>query len=74
MPGLENQELWVKEFFYPWGTLPTHLVTPTKWTCDMMGFLTNTFQYVRLPDLKADLFFLRDHLTLPIHSRTHGIF
>ena len=22
MPGLENQEWWVKEFFYPWGNSP----------------------------------------------------
>ena len=61
MHGLENQEWWVKEFFHPRGTLPTHLVAPKKWKCDMMGFLTNTLQYVRLPDLKVDLLFLRPH-------------
>ena len=44
MPGLKNQEWWIKEFFY--------LVAPKKWKCDMMGFLANTFRYVRLLDIK----------------------
>jgi hypothetical protein len=54
MPGLENQEWWVKELFYP--SPHPSIVTPKKWKCDVMGFLTNTVQYVRLSDLKADLF------------------
>ena len=37
-----------KNSFTPGGTLPTHLVAPMKWKCDMMGFLTNTFQYLTL--------------------------
>ena len=62
MPGLENQEWWViKNSFVPGGTLHTHLVAPKKWKCDMIGFLTNTFLYVRLPDLIADFLFLRHH-------------
>ena len=52
MPGLaiENQERWVKDID-PRGTLLTHLIAPKEWECDMMGFLTNTFLCIRLPDL-----------------------
>ena len=40
VPGLENQEWWVKELFVPGGTLPTHPVcSPSLWTCDMRGLL-----------------------------------
>ena len=51
MPGLENQE-WLVEFFYSWGTLPTHLVAPKKWRCDMMGFLTIHFSILDYLTLK----------------------
>jgi hypothetical protein len=38
---------------------PTHLVAPKKWKGTIMIglFLTNAVQYVRLPDLEADLLF-----------------
>ena len=45
MPGLENQEWWVKEFFIPGGTLPTHLVAPKKWTCHMCRKIYNLDRY-----------------------------
>ena len=48
-------------YFY-W-TLSTHPATPKKGKYDMMGFLTNTFQYfsLKLSDLNADFLFLRPH-------------
>ena len=60
-----------KNSFIPGGTLPTHPVAPKKWKCDMMGFLTNTLQYVRLPDLKVDLLFLQDPISSS-SNKTHA--
>ena len=60
-PLYENQEWWVKDYFIPRGTLPTHPATPKKGKYDMMDFLTNTLQYLslKLPDLNPDFLFQR---------------
>ena len=48
---------------------------PRSGNVNMMGFLTDTFQYVRLPDLKVDLLFLRPHfVTLQIKHMVTRIF
>ena len=56
--ALRTRNGGLKNSFSPGELSPLIQLLPRSGNVSMMGFLTNTFQYVRLPDLKVDLLFL----------------
>ena len=46
--ALRTRNGGLKNSFIPGGTLPTRLVAPRKWTCDMVGRAYNLHRHIKL--------------------------
>ena len=65
MPGLENQEWWVQEFFYPRGNSP-HPSSCSQEVDMSYGWATNLDRYTKLKLLYTLLYLLPVILMLSI--------